>query len=220
MIHRLAPCHPEFQENVVIGAADKDPRLFHADLFHQPEVFLARTDPRSHLRKLIAALHTLVDRIPVLLAVQEEFALADHAVWTAEPVQVVVYRHDLLCAVRCPRLLPVPESRVGDPDLPRHAVRDNPVVKRDLRDLIVGKHIAECVGFLHVLQLIHMFLDPQKIVVLIHGNWPVFKIRSVVCHIFFLRSPPLSGTGHSTALDRYRFCICVLLYTKIQSLSI
>ena len=102
MFHRLAPRHPELQENVIIRTAHKNTRLLHADLLHQLEVLLARADPRSHLRELIAALHTFVDCIPVLLAVQEKLALADHAVRTAKPVQIIVDRHDLFSAVRRP----------------------------------------------------------------------------------------------------------------------
>ena len=44
---------------------------------------------------MIAPLHTFIDSIPVLLAVQEEFTGTDHTVWAAQFMQMIVDRDDL-----------------------------------------------------------------------------------------------------------------------------
>ncbi len=84
MLHGLTPGHLQLHENMIIGAADKDSRLLHSDLLHQLKILLTGTNPAGNLREFISPLHTLIHRIPILLAVQKKFAGTDHSVWTAQ----------------------------------------------------------------------------------------------------------------------------------------
>ena len=175
MLHRLPSCHLQLHENMIIGAADQNAGLLHADLLHQAEILLARPDPAGHLRKPIAPFHALIDRVPVLLAVKEKFAGAHHSVGAAQPVQIIIDGDDLIRGIGGAGLLSVPEGGIRDPDLLRHVVRHDPVVEGDLRDLRIGEHIPEHVRLLHVVQDIHMLLDLKKIVLLIHGHRAIGK---------------------------------------------
>ena len=160
---------------MVVRTADEDSRLLHADLFYQLEVLLAGTDPACHLRKLIAALHTLIHRIPVLLAVKEELTGTDHALRTAELVQVVKDRDNLLRRIRRSRLLSVTERCIGDPDVFRHIVRHDSVVERNFRYFRIREHIAEYIWFFHIVQNVHMLFYFQKIVFLVHCDRAILE---------------------------------------------
>src|SRR5699024_4744158 len=120
MVKRLPPCHLEFIENVIIGTAYKNPCLFQSDLFYQLKVLLICPDPACNFRKLISFLQTLVNSIPVFFTVKEKLTLTDLSLWTAQTVQVVINRHNLLCRIRRSGLLPVTECCIRNPDLVRH----------------------------------------------------------------------------------------------------
>ena len=152
VIDRLPARHLQLVEDVVIRAADQDARLLHADLAHHLKVLARGANPAGDLRVLIAALHAAQHRVPVLLGIQEELALADDAVRPAQAVQHVEDVHDLLGRVRLARLLPVAERRIRDPDLLRHGHGHMAHVERDARDVLVIEHDAVEVRFRHILQ--------------------------------------------------------------------
>ena len=180
VLHGLPSRHFQLIENMVVRAAHKDTRLLHADLLHQLKILLAGPDPARDLRKLVALLHTLVHGVPVLFAVQEKFALADLALRPAQPVKIVVNVHDLLRAVGRPGLLSVAERGVCDPDLVRHAVGHDPVVKCNLRYLVVVEKISEYVRLFYVHEGIHMLLKLKQICVFIKVNLPVLHVSSLL----------------------------------------
>ena len=163
VLHGLPAGHFQFIEYMVIRTAHQNAGLFEADLPDQFEVLLAGADPARHLREFIAFFQTAVHRIPVLLTVQEELALADLALRAAQPVQIVIDRHDLFRGVRCSGLLPVPECGVRDPDLIRHVMGHDPVVKCDLRHLFIPEQIPEDIRRLHIDERIHVLLQLQQI---------------------------------------------------------
>ena len=155
---------------MIIRTAHQYARFFHPDLLDQLKILFAGADPACDLRILIPTLHTLIDRISVLLAVQKELTGTDHAVWSAQSMQMIIDCHDLLRRIRRPGLLSIPESRIRDPDILRHIVRYCPVIERDLGYLGIRKHIPENIWFLHIIQYIHMFFYFQKIIMVIHGH--------------------------------------------------
>ena len=180
MLHGLLSRHFQLIKDMVVRAAHKDARLLHAYLLHKLKVFLAGPYPARDLRELVSLLHALVHSVPVLFAVQEKFALAYLALWAAQPVEIVVNIHDLLCAVGRPGLLSVAERGVCDPDLVRHAVGHDPVVKCNLRYLVVVEKISEYVRLFYVHEGIHMLLKLKQICVFIKVNLPVLHVSSLL----------------------------------------
>ena len=191
VVHRLPPGHLQFQKNMIIRTADQNAGLLHADLPDQLKVLPAGTDPACNLRITIAPLHTFIDSIPVLLAVQEEFTGTDHTVWAAQFMQMIVDRDDLFRRVRRPGLLAVPEGRIRDPDILRHIVGHRPVIERNLRNLGIRKHIPENIRFLHIIQNIHVLFYFQKIVVIVHGHRTIRESSFIIhsCHHTFPVAP-------------------------------
>ena len=163
MVQSLLSRHFQFIKNVIIRAAHKNSRLFKPDILYKLKILFARADPAGHLRELIAFLQAFVHSIPVLFAVKEELALTDLPIRTSQSVQIIVDRHDLLRCIRCPGLLAVTERSVCNPDLIRHIVRHDPVIKRDLRYLVIVEQIAEHIRCVHINQREHMLLQFQKI---------------------------------------------------------
>ena len=113
---------------MIIGAADQNSGLFHADFLYQFEIFRTGADPAGNLRELISPLHTFINRIPVFLTVQEKFAGTNHTVRPAQSVQIIIDRYNLFCGIRRSGLLPVPESRISNPDILRHIMGHNSIV--------------------------------------------------------------------------------------------
>ena len=70
-------------ENMVVGARNKNAGLTHTHGLYKLKVFLACTDPACYLRVTIAAVQTLLDRLSVLLVIEEEFAGSYKTVWSA-----------------------------------------------------------------------------------------------------------------------------------------
>ncbi len=184
MIHSLASGHLQLQENMIIGAAYQNSRLLHADFLHQLKILLTGADPAGNLRKRISPLHALIHCIPVLFTVQEKLAGTNHAVRTSQLVQIIIDCDDLLCAVWGPGLLPVPEGGIRDPYFSGHIMRHDSVVKRNLRYFRIRKHIPENIGLLHVVQYVHMLLDLQQIVFLVHGNRAILE-HLIISHLSF-----------------------------------
>ena len=169
---------------MVIRAAYQDSRLLHPDLLHQLEIFLAGTDPACDLRELVSPLHTFVYGVTILLAVQEKLTGTDHSIRSAQLMQVIKDRHDLLCRVWRTGLLSIPEGSICDPDILGHIVRHDPVVKRDLGDLRVRKHIPKYIRLFDVIQNVHVLFDFQKVVLFIHSNRTVQKRSLIIVHHF------------------------------------
>ena len=67
-------------------------------------------------------------------------------------------------------------------------MRHNSVVERYLRYLGIRKHISEYIGFLHIIQNIHMLFYFQKIISRIHVHRTIVK-----CFIFSHDWKPLSS---------------------------
>ena len=74
--------------------------LSESDVLHQLEILLACTDPARNLRELVSSFQALIDRIPVLLAVQKKFTLTDQSFRTAQLMQIVIDRCNLLRCIR------------------------------------------------------------------------------------------------------------------------
>ncbi len=158
MIHRLTSGHFHFIKNMIVGAADQDPGLLHPNLFYQLKIFFVGANPGSHFWKLVVSLHTFIDSIAIFFTVKEKFTLPDNAILPSKAMQIIKNCHNLFSRVRCAGLLPIAERRVRNPDLLRHIMRHNAVVKRNLWYLIIREKIAENIWFLHIDQLINMLL--------------------------------------------------------------
>jgi hypothetical protein len=90
------------------------------------------------------------------------------ALGTAELVHVIIDCHDLLCRVGRSGLLSVAKSRVRDPDLIRHVVRNSSVIESYLRNLIVGIQVPERVRSGHVDQGVHILFQLKQVRVMVH----------------------------------------------------
>ncbi len=172
---------------MVIGAAHQNSRLLHANFFDKLKILLAGAYPACDLRKLIALFHTLVDGVPVLFTVQKKFTGTNHAVGTSQTVEIIIYRHNLLRRIRSPRLLAVPESCIGYPDISGHIMRYNPVVKRNLWYFRIREHISEHIGLFHIVQYIHMFFNFQQVIFRVQRHRPVHKKSVFFSHHLALR---------------------------------
>ena len=78
---------------MIIRAAYQNTGLSESDVLHQLEILFACTDPARNLRELVPSFQALVDRIPVLLAIQEKFTLTDQSFRTAQLMQIVIDRY-------------------------------------------------------------------------------------------------------------------------------
>jgi hypothetical protein len=66
----------------------------------------------------------LLDRFPILIAVQEKLALANEPFSTTKTMQEIVQVNNLFHGVRRARLLSIPERCIRYPDLVRRVDRD------------------------------------------------------------------------------------------------
>ncbi len=98
----------------------------------------------------IIPLQTLLDGLLILLAVEEEFRLPDHAVGPSQLMEHVEEIDDLLHRIGRPRLLPVPKGCIRDKDLFRWINEDKLVIELHPADLVIGKDAPVEVGFLSV----------------------------------------------------------------------
>ena len=154
VLQGLLPCHVEFFEDMIVGAADKNPALFNSHILCQLEIAPGRPDPARHLRILVSQFLALVYRFLVPVAVQEKLALADDALGPAEPVQHLVKRYYLFDGIGFPRLLPVPESGVCDPDLVCREHRYPSVVERAFRYFVIIVYFPVKVRIRDILQFV------------------------------------------------------------------
>ena len=64
-------------------------------------------------------------------------------------------------------------------------MRNDPVVKGDLRDLVIAEKIAEYVRSIDIHQRIHMLFQLQKICMLVQKNFSVYHFMySLLCFAF------------------------------------
>jgi len=169
MLHGLTSGHFQLHEDMIIGTAYQNTCFFHANFLNQLEILFAGTDPTGHFRELVASFHTFIDRIPVLFAVKEKLTGPYHSIRAPKPVHIIINIHNLFRGIGSAGLLAVAEGSIGNPDILRHIVRHNSVIKRNLRNLRIRKHISENIGFLDVIQYVHMLFYFQKIVFVIHA---------------------------------------------------
>ena len=153
---------------MIVGAAYQDTGLLHTNFLYKLEVLLACADPAGYLGKLVTSFHTFIYRISVFLAVKEEFTRTNHAVWSAQFVQIVIDRNNLLCGIRCTGLLTVTKCSICNPDILWHIVWNDSVIEGNLGYLGIRKHISEYIWLLHIIQDIHMLFDFKQVVFCIH----------------------------------------------------
>jgi len=75
---------------MIVRTAYQNTSLFHSDLFHQFEIFLARTDPACYLREFIILFHAFVDCVSVLFTIEEEFTLSDLSLRTTQTMKIII----------------------------------------------------------------------------------------------------------------------------------
>ena len=74
----------------------------------------------------------------------------------------------------------------------------NPVVKGNLRNFRIRKHISENIRFLDIVQYVHMLFDFKKVVFLIHCYRAVGK-SFIHIHVFLLFSGLSGAPAHGLA---------------------
>ncbi len=165
IVHRLSPRFPELQKNMVVGARSQDSRLPQPHLLHKFEIRLDRANPSGDFGKLVPARDASIDRLAIHLRIDEEFRLPNDSVGTAEPMQQVVHRDDLLDRVRRTRLLPVAKGRIGDEEVGGGIERLDNAIEDDSRHRVVGEDLAKQIGLRHVDKFVF------------HGSGPRFRSR-------------------------------------------
>ena len=168
---------------------------------------------------MITAFHTFINRIPVFFTIKEKLTGTDHTVGSAKLVQIIENRHNLFCRVRRARLLSVTEGCVRDPDILRHIVRHDPVIEGNLRDFRIREHIAENIGLFHIIQNIHMLLDLEEIILMIHSHGAVLKLQVIFfSHVKYHPSKEylisaLSDRHYISArLSGQSSAVCIIVY--------
>ncbi len=163
MVDSLPAGHTQFIKNMIIRAADQDSGFFQAHAFNKVKIVLSRPDPGSYLGKLISFFQTLLDSVPVFFTVQKELRLTDDPFRAAQPMHHVIQIHDLFGRIWFPRLLAVPEGRIGDPDMIRHFHGHQSLVEHDLRHFFIVEQSTVKIGLIHVLQTIFEIRHFQEI---------------------------------------------------------
>ena len=132
-------------------------------------------------------------------------------------MQIIIDRNDLICRIWRPGLLTITEGCVRDPNFFWHIMRHNSVIKRDLRHFGIRKHIAKYIGFLYIVQYVHMLFDLQQIVAFIHGDRPICKHVSaiMVCHFTMSR---LSYIAHLYYCIQYCDYMSTIIFHKKHQL--
>ena len=163
LLHRLRAGELHLFEDVVVAAADEYARFADAQIAHEAEVLLGGAYPGGDLREAQAEIAAALQRLAVLLAVNEELRLADDAVGAAQLAHQFVELDDLVGRVGVDRLLPIAEGGVGDPDLLRHVHRHAAVVEGYLGDALIIVDVAVEVRLRHVLQGVAVVLLLQQV---------------------------------------------------------
>ena len=97
-------------------------------------------------------------------------------------MQIIINGYNLLRCIRCSGLLSIAECRIRNPDVLRHIVRHDPVIKRDLRNLGIRKHVTEYVWLLHIIQNIHMLFNFKQVILGIQCHRSVKEIAVIIVH--------------------------------------
>ena len=113
----LAALELQLVEDVVVRTAGQHARLLQSGFLDQAEIAFHRADPARAFRIPVAQAPAAIERVAVVLGVQEELGLPDDAVRAAEFGQQVVQMDHLLDAVRRAGLLAVAERGVRDDDV-------------------------------------------------------------------------------------------------------
>ena len=163
LLHRLRAGELHLFEDVVVAAADKDARFADAQIAHEAEVLLGGAYPGGDLREAQAEITAALQRLAVLLAVDEELRLADDAVGTAQLAHQFVKLDDLVGRVGVDGLLAIAERGVRDPDLRGHVHRHAAVVEGYLGDALVIVDVAVEVRLRYILQCVAVVLLLQEI---------------------------------------------------------
>ena len=61
-------------------------------------------------------------------------------------------------------------------------MRNNSIIERDLRDLVIREHIVKDVRLADVIEDIHMFLDLQQVIVAVHPHRTIFESSGILIH--------------------------------------
>ena len=136
---------------MIVGDRGQNPGLFQTHLGHQVQVLLNRPYPSGYLRIFIPFGKAGLQRLPVLIRVQEELGLTNNPVWAGQAVKHLEYHFDLLDRIGGPGLLAVPKGGIRYEYIVSRVDRQELVVEIDARDLIVWKNIPHQVGFVQIL---------------------------------------------------------------------
>ena len=139
---------------MVIRAGDQNARLLDAQVFDQLKILLAGANPGGNLGKFVAQILAKGQGFPILFRIDEKLALPDDAVFPAQPVHQLIEIPNLLWRKGRHGLLPIPEGGIRNPDLIRHILRHDTVVKPRFGDLVIGENIPEQHRLLHILQCV------------------------------------------------------------------
>ena len=151
-LHSLLSGKTQLVENMIVTAGDQNTCLVDIQVLYQLKVLLRSTDPGGDLREVQAQIHALGDGIPVLFTVYKKLCLADYAVRSAQFAHKLVQVHNLLDCIGFDRLLPVPESCVGDPHFFGHSHRHAPVVEGYSRHLVIAEEVRIEIRVIYVLE--------------------------------------------------------------------
>ena len=127
---------------MVVGARREDAGFLEAGFADETQVLPLGPHPPGDLRVPVPSREYLADRLPVTGAVEEELALADHAVGTAQAVEQVVQPDDLGHPKGGAGLLPVAKRRVGDENLLGRGQGHVQAVEKDFGGIAVGELLA------------------------------------------------------------------------------
>ncbi len=136
------PAGAELLEDVVIGDRGEDTGLLEPGRPHELVVRHRRPDPSGHFREAVAQFLAALDRLAVLLCIQEELRLPDHAFCAAEALQERVEVDNLGDRVGSAALLAVAKGGVRDPDVVLRIQGDRFAFELDQRRERVGELVA------------------------------------------------------------------------------
>ena len=214
MIYSLLARHAELIENMVVGAAGKNARLFNSHFLDYFEVFLFSSDPRRDLRELESEILAGSDSRLVSVRICKELGLSDYSLRTGQ------FRHhfedidDLFGCVRLPRLLTVTECGVSYVYLLRHAERARSEVESHLRYLGVFKELTIKIRIRNVLHLIVVVFHLEKICPLVEPGPSLCAVFHFyfVSHFHVLSLRPFYVASTLQVIYACKMYTCILCY--------
>ena len=163
LVHGLLAGQVHLVENVIVAAGNQHAGFGHAGLLDQFKVLFVGPDPGGDFRELQARVLAQAQGLLVVLRVEEELALADHALRAAQAAHEFEQVQDLLGREGADGLLAVTEGRVGHPDLVGHLHGHMAEVEGNLRDVLIVVDLAVQVGLRYVLQVVAVFGLHQQV---------------------------------------------------------